>query len=75
MNKQIEVKNTETLTCYHKKRQGRDLRGGKGLPTRVGQTTKRAATSMGLVGHSRAHFLAHYLPRLPTPVSSTWAFK
>lgn len=36
MNKQIEVKNTETLTRYHKKRQGRDLREGKGLPTRAG---------------------------------------
>lgn len=51
MNKQIEVKNTETLTRYHKKRRGRGLGGGEGRGCQHrGLTTKRGATSMGLEG-------------------------
>lgn len=38
MNKQIGVKNTETLTRYHEKRQegGTGVRGGKGGATNTG---------------------------------------
>lgn len=71
MNKQIEVKNTETLTRYHKKRQGRDRGGeGRGCQHR-GLTTKRA-TSMGLEGRQ----VTPGPPPWPTTYQgSTWAFK
>lgn len=76
MNKQIEVKNTETLTRYHKKRQGRDLGGERRGCQHGSDNQKRSYLDGpgGKAGHSRAPTLAHYLPWLPTPVS-TWAFK
>lgn len=42
MNKQIGVKNTETLTRYHEKRQGGGT-GRKGLPTQGSDGTEREA--------------------------------
>lgn len=42
MNKQIGVKNTETLTRYHEKRQERGCRMGReGLPTQGSDRTER----------------------------------
>lgn len=81
MNKQIEVKNTETLTRYHKKRQGRDRRGGgegRGCQHRGQTSRKGGATSMGLeerqVTLGPTSWPTTYHGN-PTPVSSTWAFK
>lgn len=36
MNKQIGVKNTETLTRYHEKRQGRGIQDGQGGAANTG---------------------------------------
>lgn len=43
MNKQIGVKNTETLTRYHEKRQGGGVQGGRGGATQGTNRTERGA--------------------------------
>lgn len=72
-NKQIEGKNTETLTRYHKKRQGRMGMGREGGAASIGQPKGVLPPGPG-EGRSPA------APRPttyhgPTPIPSTWAFK
>jgi hypothetical protein len=81
MNKQIGVKNTETLTRYHEKRQGRG-REWEGKGYKHGSDNQKGASSMGMEERqvtpgptwSSLPTTGYLLQVSPTP-TPTWSFK